>query len=78
MARYYFRIINDIEVDDAEGHEFDILANARQYAVACARDLAAHDVRHGAVNLNHRIVVEGDAHEKILMVTFRDAFSITY
>jgi len=78
MPHYFFRIINDIDTEDSEGLELDSLASARHKAVAFARDLAAEAVRLGGVDLNHRIVVEDEAHDPMLTVTFRDAFTIKY
>lgn len=78
MAHYYFRIVNNIEVEDQEGRELDTLAAARHHAVAYARDLAAEAVRRGEVDLKHRIVVEDEDHEALLTVTFAEAFAIHY
>jgi hypothetical protein len=78
MARYFFRIMNDIDVEDPEGQELDNLAVARQQAVAYARDLAAEAVRQGEVDLKHRIVVEDEDRQALLTVSFRDAFVIHY
>lgn len=78
MARYFFHIMNDIDVVDEEGQELPSLAAARHQALAYARDLASQSVKEGAVNLNHRIVVEDEDHEQLLAVTFREAFTITY
>lgn len=78
MPRYFFRIKNDIDVEDPEGQELDNLAAARYQAVAYARDLAAEAVRQGEINLKHRIVVEDEQGEKLLEVPFGEAFSIKY
>ena len=55
MPHFFFRIMNDIEVEDPEGEDLDNLAAARQKAVAYARDLAAEAVRQGEIDLKHRM-----------------------
>lgn len=78
MARFFFHILSDSDVDDPEGQELADAVSARKAALFYARDLAADAVRKGAINLSHRIVVEDEDHDPLLAVTFREAFTITY
>lgn len=77
MARFRFHVINDIDVPDDEGQEFDSLAAAHLRAVDYARDLAASAVRLGRLDLSHRIEIEDEKGEMLLTVTFADAVEIT-
>ena len=78
MPRFYFDIFDDSIVEDPEGQQLGGLAIAHQKAVSYAREMAAEEVRQGAVDLIHKIVIGDEDHEPILAVTFRQAFAITY
>lgn len=78
MARFFFHIVGDLDVEDPEGQELADVAAARKAALFYARDMAADAVRRGELNLKHRIVVEDEDHDPLLAVTFREAFAITY
>ena len=78
MPHFYFKLINDLEVEDPEGKELDSLAAARQQAAAYARDMAAEEVRQGKVHLNHRIIIQDEDRQPLLTVRLRDAFAIHY
>ncbi|RSV35787.1 hypothetical protein CA234_19325 [Sphingomonas sp. ABOLE] len=77
MARFYFRIINDIEVPDEQGQELQNLAEAHLKAIQAARDLASHSVRLGRLDLKHQIQVQDDAGTVLLTVTFADAIELS-
>lgn len=77
MARFYFRIINDIEVADEDGQELHNLAEAHLKAIEAARDLASASVRLGRLDLKHRIQVQNDAGAVLLTVTFADAIELS-
>ena len=78
MPKFYFDFFDDAVVEDPEGQELDCLTSAHRKAVAYAREMAAEEVRQGAVDLNHKIVIGDEDHEPILAVTLRQAFAITY
>ena len=77
MARFHFRIINDIEVVDEQGQELRNLAEAHLKAIEAARDLASASVRLGRLDLKHRIEVQDDAGAVLLTVTFADAIELS-
>ncbi|MDB5720278.1 MAG: hypothetical protein JWP15_896 [Alphaproteobacteria bacterium] len=76
MPQYFFHIFNDDIVMDEEGQELADLEAAREVALDSARDLVCESVQHGHLNLDHRIEVEDDKGETLLVLTFRDAFTI--
>ncbi|MET0376648.1 MAG: hypothetical protein ABW128_20640 [Rhizorhabdus sp.] len=76
MPNYRFHVINDIDAPDDEGAEHPNLADAHLKAIDYARDLAAHSVRQGRLNLSHRIDVEDDGGNVLLSVSFGDAIEI--
>lgn len=76
MARYFFHVFNDEITLDEEGAELADLDAARAYAVESARALAADSVRHGHLNLDHRIEIVDAADARRMTVTFREAFTL--
>lgn len=78
MARFYFHIFNDVELEDPDGRECDNAATARNQALLEARALAADDVRTGHLDLRHRIVVKDQDGEALFAVSFRDAIAVNY
>jgi uncharacterized protein DUF6894 len=76
MARYFFNIFNDATLIDDEGLELADLAAARAMALETARELVCESVHQGHLNLDHRIEIHDGGTEPVLVVTFRDAFTI--
>lgn len=77
MAKFYFHVINDIDVPDDEGQVFDNLAAAHLRAIDYARDLASAAVRQGRLDLKHRIEIEDDTGKVLATVTFEDAVEVS-
>ena len=76
MPRYHFHLFNAVETQDPEGRIFPSLAAARTDAINAARALMAADiVALGEITLSHRIELEGDGGER-LIVPFRSAVTI--
>ncbi|HEX8217336.1 MAG TPA: hypothetical protein VF577_07715 [Allosphingosinicella sp.] len=76
VPKFFFHIHDDIFVRDEEGLELSDVAAARATAVASARALMCDQVTNGQLNLGHRIEVEDDAGEPVLMLPFGDAVEI--
>lgn len=77
MPVYRFHVFNDIDAPPEESEDLPNLASAHLKAIDYARDLAAHAVRQGRLNLTHRIEVEDNEGTSLLTVTFADAIDIT-
>jgi hypothetical protein len=77
MLLYRFHVLNDIDAPDDEGAELPNLADAHLRAIDYARDLAAHAVRQGHLNLKHRIDIEDEAGEVLLSVSFGEAVELS-
>jgi len=76
MPRYHFHLYNKSQVRDLEGRVLPSLAAARTDAINNARALMAADiVALGEITLSHRIELEGDEGEH-LIVPFRSAVTI--
>ena len=56
---------------------FRDLGAAREQALESARELVCEAVHKGYLNLDHRIEIEDDQGERLLVLTFRDAFTVT-
>jgi uncharacterized protein DUF6894 len=77
VPRFYFHLLNDIDVPDDEGRECADLAAAEDYARCQARELAGAMIKEeGRVVLHHRIDVEDAQHRTVATVWFRDALQI--
>lgn len=77
VQRYYFHLINDVDVRDEEGQTFPDVGAARQFAIRQARALiAAGAVDEGRIVLHHRIDIEDDRHALVESLHFRDAVTI--
>lgn len=76
MPRFYFHLYNDIVSRDEEGTELADLEEARQFAFENARDLVCESIHNGHLNLDHRIDVADERGERVLSISFRDAFTI--
>jgi hypothetical protein len=77
MPRFYFHVYNDLVAIDEEGLELPDLDAAREQAMESARELVCEGIHQGYLNLDHRIEVEDEAHEKVLTLSFRDAFTVS-
>jgi hypothetical protein len=42
MARYFFHLNNGLTVEDVDGEDFDLVADARGHAVKVAQELGRH------------------------------------
>jgi hypothetical protein len=42
MARYFFHLNNGLKVEDVDGEDFDLVAEARGHAVKVAQELGRH------------------------------------
>ena len=76
MPRFFFHIYNDDITHDEEGRELPDLEVAREVALESARELVCESVHHGHLNLDHRIEVTDERGEKVIALTFREAFTI--
>ena len=77
MPRFYFHVYNDIVAMDEEGLELPDLDAAREQAMESARELVCEGIHKGHLNLDHRIEVEDEAHNSVLTVSYRDAFTVS-
>jgi hypothetical protein len=76
MPCFHLHIRDGFEVLDEEGQEFASLGDARQAAVASARDMMAADIRTGRLSLGDRIeITDGDG-AVLDIVVFRDAVQL--
>jgi hypothetical protein len=76
MPRYFFHVFNDEITLDEEGVEVADLEAARAFAIESARSLVCDSVKHGHLNLDHRIEIADESDARKMTVTFREAFTI--
>jgi hypothetical protein len=76
MPRYFFHVYNHEIVMDEEGLDLPDLDAAREIALDSARDLVCDSVHQGHLNLDHRIEVVDESGATVIVLTFRDAFTI--
>lgn len=77
VPRYRFHLYNNTETIDHEGRDFANFEAAQLEAIADARELMCADMKaNGEINLNHWIELEDDEGGMVI-VSFRDAVSIT-
>ena len=77
MPRFYFHLINDLDVPDEDGQEFASLAAAREHAIEQARFTLAETLKDEArANLSHRIIIEDEDGRPLATVRFGDAVEI--
>ena len=77
MPRFYFHLVNDIDVPDDEGAEFPDLEAAQKFAIDQARALAAESVKEqGRIVLDHRIIIQDGDGAELATIWFRDAVAI--
>jgi hypothetical protein len=77
MPRFYFHVFNDVVTTDDEGLDLPDLDAAREQALESARELVCDAVHKGHLNLDHRIEIEDEKGDRLLVLTFRDAFTVT-
>ncbi len=75
--RFYFHLLDDMDVRDEEGKELPDLAAAQDCARHNARMLMAEMLKdEGHINLSHRIDIE-DEHRRVLdTVWFRNVVQV--
>jgi hypothetical protein len=76
VSHYFFNLYDDMTVIDEEGVELPSLQAARDKAYDAARALACAELLEGHLNLNHRIEVAEEGGRVIVILHFRDTFSI--
>lgn len=77
MARFFFHVLDDMDVPDEEGTELRDIADARALATRSARVLMCETLKDkGRIHLRHRIDVEDERGAVVASVRFRDAVTI--
>lgn len=76
MPTFFFDLHDDMTVVDEEGHNVPGLAEARQYAMYNAREMACAEVREGRLTLNHRIEVRDENGSAVATVRFADVIQV--
>lgn len=76
MPRFFFRVVDDMVAEDEDGLELPDLSAAEKEALRSARALACEQVAQGELHLEHRIEVEDESGERVLIVRFADAIAI--
>lgn len=76
MPRFYFHVRDDLDAYDHEGREFTCFEQAVVQATHEARDLAAHDLRAGHLNLDHGLEIATEEGDVVLTMSFREVFTL--
>ena len=77
VPRFYFHLINDMDVPDCEGSELPDLDAARASATAQARGMIGEMTKsEGRIVLDHRIDIEDKDGRVLDSVVFRDILVI--
>lgn len=77
MPRYFFHLLDDLDVPDEEGTELPDLEAARAHADSQARLMfAAAATEQGRVVLSHRIDVQNEAGAVLASVRFGDVVKV--
>ena len=77
VPKYYFHLINDLDVPDEEGQELPDLAAARAHGIHQARVLIGEMAKEVArIVLHHRIDIEDEQGMVLNTVYFRDVVSV--
>jgi hypothetical protein len=74
VQRFFFHLYDDTIVGDDEGRMLAGPEAALAAALKGARALICEEVKHGRLNLAHRIEVEDETGEQVLVLSFGDAF----
>ena len=77
MPRFYFHLINDMDVPDFEGMELPNLEAARAQAIEQARGMIGEMAKTEArIVLDHRIDIEDEDGRVLDSIVFRDIILI--
>jgi hypothetical protein len=77
VPKFYFHLINDMDVPDEEGQELPDLAAARAHGVRQAQILIGEMAKEEArIVLHHRIDIEDEEGTVLDTVRFRDVVSV--
>jgi hypothetical protein len=77
VPKYYFHLINDMDVPDVEGTELPNLNAARAHAITQIRTTFAETAKEeGRVVLSHRIDIEDQLGTVLDTIYFRDAVNV--
>lgn len=76
MARYFFHLHNGIDAPDEQGTEFDDDNVALDFALFCARDVAAASVKEGHLSLQHFVICVDHTGREVGLIRFADAVKI--
>lgn len=77
MPRYYFHLLNDMDVPDHEGVELPDLAAARRTAIEQALGMIGEEAKTQArIVLSHRIDIEDEDGRVLDTVVFRDIIGV--
>ena len=76
MPRYRFHVYNDDHTVDADGRLFPNRDAARIYAIDCAREIMAEEIKtKGKIDLKHWIEIE-DEEGEVDVVPFGEAITV--
>jgi hypothetical protein len=76
MPLFFFHIHDDFSVADEHGIDMVDAAAARAAALAGARGMMSEQVKTGRLSLHHRIEVEDESGDNVLILPFADAVTI--
>lgn len=77
MPRFYFHLINDIDVPDLEGVELPDIDAARAQAATQARGMIGEMTKtEGRIVLHHRIDIEDEDGTVLASVIFGDVITV--
>lgn len=76
MPRFYFHIFDEAIVGDDEGLMLSGADAVRAVALDGARAMICEQVKNGRLHLGHRIEVEDETGEQVLLLPFLEALDI--
>ncbi len=77
MPRYFFHIVDDLDIVDEQGADLSDLDAARDHAITSARALMCETLKdEGRITLHHRIDIEDDRHSVVGSVKFGDSVKV--
>ncbi|HEX8623305.1 MAG TPA: hypothetical protein VF718_15155 [Allosphingosinicella sp.] len=76
MPRFFFKVRDDVVVDDEEGMVLPDVEAARLQGIRSARALACEQVLHGRLNVGHSIEIQDEEGRQIATIRFGDAVRI--
>jgi hypothetical protein len=77
VPRFFFHLYDDIIARDDEGIDLADLEAARRAAISSARAMICDQVAKGHINLGHRLEVEDETGERVLVLPFGEAIEIS-